>query len=62
MEKFHRARACVLAEGALLLGEDPGGDVVLAGDGVELDAVDGGGLERPHGPSAALRGHGLERR
>lgn len=51
---------CVLAEGALLLGEDPGGDVVLAGDGVELDPVDGGGLERPHPASAALGGHALE--
>lgn len=49
---------CVLAEGALLLGEDPGRDVVLAGDGVELDPVDGSGLERAHAPApAALRGH-----
>ena len=37
----------VLAERALLLGENPGGDVAVAGERVELDPVDGGGLERP---------------
>ena len=37
----------VLAERALLLCENPGGDVAVAGERVELDPVDGGGLERP---------------
>jgi hypothetical protein len=37
----------VLAEGALLLRDDPGGDIAAAVERVELDPVDGGGLERP---------------
>ena len=37
----------VLVEGALLLRDDPGGDIAAAGERVELDPVDGGGHERP---------------
>jgi len=42
-----RGGTFVLAERALLLGENPGDDVAVAGERVELDPVDGGGLERP---------------
>src|SRR5688500_5705998 len=37
----------VLAEGALLLRDDPRCDIAVAGERVELDPVDGGGLECP---------------
>jgi len=43
----------VLTEGALLLGDYPGGDVAAAGERVELDPVDGGGLERPRAVAVA---------